>query len=575
MGKKRNQVYLQRWLAFHPYSSPVQSDYYYLKLSNEILGVLEEHWDLHLHFNLNDGQLKELACFLTGYFEDVISGPGLWKAFTTQVMELYGTFLPFFDPDPEEYLPDEINLEDIRFLLWYYISMVRYDEIIVSPFFLKESILPEDILEILEREYEQAPENERLKAVFAPPPEMDDFDVLIDSIRWIMLDSWLLHFGGNELNGMLDQEFTEEEEDPLPEDTREVYIADMADTYVMNSFTPLMARQGKDWLAHVLGKDHKLFDACRGMGEKKSGFYLYMGQEEDVLLFRHIASETVLRVDSGSFNMQGEWIAGESKYYGAFVMWRGMYWLLGSLLSLESGDTAAEEERSDPSARGLFMDEQADQSRDLKEQYQMFLEYTGGKALVFVESPEKAGEFIRDFLMFHNESVNLPDNVKDERNELIIKAELDRNPFPDTDPDTGEPIPGMVFFNPDSGFETAFGYNVLIPDPDNPWYIPPETGYDPEDDLAGDPDDDFDDDLAYDPDDDQGDDDDGMDSTRLLYSLYISGWWMHYLAEHYEFPGLNFPGEEGEELMKENFDFMLRFWKRRHYHFGIKREGND
>lgn len=145
----------------------------------------------------------------------------------------------------------------------------------------------------------------------------------------------------------------------------------------------------------------------------------------------------------------------------------------------------------------------------------MFLEYTGGKALVFVESP------------------------------------------------------GMVFFNPDSGFETAFGYNVLIPDPDNPWYIPPETGYDPDDDLAGDPDDDFDDDLAYDPDDDPGDDDDGMDSTRLLCSSYINGRWMHYLAEHYVFPGLNFPGEEGEELMKENFDFMLRFWKRRYYHFRL------
>jgi hypothetical protein len=50
---------------------------------------------------------------------------------------------------------------------------------------------------------------------------------------------------------------------------------------------------------------------------------------------------------------------------------------------------------------------------------------------------------------------------------------------------------------------------------------------------------------------------------------------MQYLAEHYELPGLDFPGEAGEGLMEENFDFILRFWKRRHYHFGMKREEND
>ncbi|MEA3462467.1 MAG: DUF3843 family protein, partial [Bacteroidota bacterium] len=70
------------------------SDYYYLKLCNDILGTLEEHPVLQLHFDMSDVELKNLACFLTGYFEDVISGPGLWKAFTTQVMELYDTYLP-------------------------------------------------------------------------------------------------------------------------------------------------------------------------------------------------------------------------------------------------------------------------------------------------------------------------------------------------------------------------------------------------------------------------------------------------------------------------------------------------
>jgi len=535
MGKKRTKIYLQDWLAFHPYSHPKQCDYYYLKLCNEILGTLEEHPVLQLHFNLSDVELRNLACFISGYFEDVISGPGLWKSFITQVMELYGTYLPFFEPDPEEYFPDEINLEDIHFLFWYYISMVRYDEANVGPHLFEVTTLSEDIFEILEREYEEAPENERLKEVYAPPPGKDDFDALIDTIRWIMLDSWLLHFGGIELDEMLGYELAEEGEEPLTDDAREVYESDMADTYIMFSYTPLMARQGKDWLAYLLGKEHRLFDSLRGMGEKKSGFYLYLGQEGDVRLFRHIASETVLRVVDFE-SMPGNSIAGESMYYGGFVKWRGKWYLLGSLIILESGyaSTAAEKEHLDVRARHLFRDRQAVLGGKLEKMHQIFLKYNSGKALVFVESLKKAGEFIREFLLFYNESLDLPESVKEEENELVMELELDRGPFTDTNSDSGESIPGMVFFNPDSGFETAFGYNELIPDPDNLWYIESDSG-------AG----------------------------RLLYSQYISGRWMHYLAEHYELPGLSLPGEGGEETMEKNFDFILRFRKREHYYFGL------
>ena len=92
----KDKVLIKDWLAFHPYVSPVQSDLYYLRICNEILGVLlaegMDYWE-----NLLDTEeLKELACFLTCYFEDVISGPGLWRCFTTAMEELYDYPLPFF-----------------------------------------------------------------------------------------------------------------------------------------------------------------------------------------------------------------------------------------------------------------------------------------------------------------------------------------------------------------------------------------------------------------------------------------------------------------------------------------------
>jgi hypothetical protein len=101
---KRESIYMQRWLSFHFYNAPLQSDYYYLKLCNEIYNMLRD-----------------------------------------------------------DNFPDEINPEDIHFLLWYYLSMVYSDDTIISPSIYEWSGHSERIFGILEREYEVAPENFNLK----------------------------------------------------------------------------------------------------------------------------------------------------------------------------------------------------------------------------------------------------------------------------------------------------------------------------------------------------------------------------------------------------------------------------
>ena len=52
----------------------------------------------------------------------------------------------------------------------------------------------------------------------------------------------------------------------------------------------------------------------------------------------------------------------------------------------------------------------------------------------------------------------------------------------------------------------------------------------------------------------------------MLESPHINGKWMHYLVSNYDLPGLEFPGLSGRELLLDNFDFMLRFWKRKRYY---------
>jgi len=65
--------------------------------------------------------LTELAAFLVCCFEDVISDLGLWRVFRDEHERMYGKRLPFYDL-PDDYFEEEINFEDVAFLIWYYLT---------------------------------------------------------------------------------------------------------------------------------------------------------------------------------------------------------------------------------------------------------------------------------------------------------------------------------------------------------------------------------------------------------------------------------------------------------------------
>jgi hypothetical protein len=541
MAGKKERIYMDRWLMLHPYRTPAPSDFYYLRLCNEAYSLMEENAYLESAGLLSREEMMDLACFLICYFEDVISGPGLWQSFTAQVHELYGRYLPFYDLDPDDYYPDEINIEDIYFLLWYFISMTQYDESIISPEAPEWSDLPDRIFEILEREYELAPENLKLKQHFAASPTEEDFFVLKDKMRSIMIDSWLLHFQGKELVDMIKEDNTYRSEDGRAEESRELYVYDTIDSYVLSAYTSLLARQAKDWLAYTLGKDHPLFKEILGISEKKSGYYLYLGAEDNMLLFQHIATETVLRVTSKSLDLPREFEAGKSISFAGFVKWRDEWWFSGAQLSWGYNEDLIRQEKSSEKSKMLFEKDPVLKKAENEQLHASFLKFNKGKPIAFVESEEKAGSFIRDFLVFHNETLEAPAHKKRKARKILKRKDLTMSPVKNSDHSGNEPIPGMIFFNPESGIQMAFGLNDLVPDPDNPWY----RGKTPGNESGN---------VA------------GNETMRLLYSSYISGDWMHYMVNNYDIPGLDFPGEGGRKLLMENLDFMLRFWKRKGYY---------
>lgn len=91
--KPQKQLFLKDWMALHPYTKPTASDAYFIRLSNQLLKKIEE-----VAPNEFSAESKRLAALsVAAYFEDVISGLGLFQAFTKTHDEMKNNIVSFVD----------------------------------------------------------------------------------------------------------------------------------------------------------------------------------------------------------------------------------------------------------------------------------------------------------------------------------------------------------------------------------------------------------------------------------------------------------------------------------------------
>ena len=112
------KIYPKKWLELHPYKQTNSVDQYYVGIANEIHKRLYSSTIADAFEE--EENIRYTSLCLAAWFEDVISQTGIWQAFTAECRKRYGAYLPFY-PIKGDYFPDEINLEDIRFLLWHHI----------------------------------------------------------------------------------------------------------------------------------------------------------------------------------------------------------------------------------------------------------------------------------------------------------------------------------------------------------------------------------------------------------------------------------------------------------------------
>lgn len=79
---KNTKIFPKDWLQLHPYKQSGPIDLYYTRMANQIHDILE-HTDLVNSFEKEDA--LQVSMRMAAYFEDVISGLNIWRAFITDI----------------------------------------------------------------------------------------------------------------------------------------------------------------------------------------------------------------------------------------------------------------------------------------------------------------------------------------------------------------------------------------------------------------------------------------------------------------------------------------------------------
>ena len=523
----KNKIYIKDWLRLKPYDKQTSTDGYYLKLANEIRVVLSKNKVFTSLMDLDNNDIKLLSCFLSSYFEDIISGTNIWMAFLHIHKRFYKKPLPFYDT--ETYDEGEINHQDIAFLIWYFLNTLQ-EENFISPYHIFSDGISASVMLILEREYEYAPENEYLRSFYTIDEDETDYYVIREFMIRLFSNTYLfitdtavrLH---EQLQGVVEQYSGQE--------NMLMFLNEIRALFTHNAYTQLMSLQGKEWAAEVLGKAHPLAEALINMSDKIFGHFLYKGQDDEHISLEHIASGKAFKLAKKSFDHASNLTETDTIVTMGIIRWRDEWWFSGIFTQTEfNTDFVLKEKNSIKSISSVSFldDDKHDKTEMLQQHLEAFKAFNNGDQIAFLPADE-IEDFIRSATEYFNNTLDITEKDREEaqarsRKEGYFGGEDNSLDYSDV------AASGLVFFNPNSGIEIALDINSAFPLDNNPYF---------------------------------SDEDSQDDTVFMLMSNEFSRELIMFCIEHCKDSLPFFKDEIGEKYL-ENIDFLLRFWKGKNYH---------
>ena len=183
------EISVKDYMERQPSNPKVEvTDQFYLWIALRLAKVWDESPWLR---NLDDNVRRDVVLAVTGYYQDIVADGGLWRSFVGLHNDRHGVFLPH-GVNLEEYVEYELNLDDVRHVMWWTIAGEQ-GVAALDPHDAELEALATAFHMILEEEYEQAPVPEQF--CIARRVDLDnpaDAQAIYDYAYWLYWRSFLL-----------------------------------------------------------------------------------------------------------------------------------------------------------------------------------------------------------------------------------------------------------------------------------------------------------------------------------------------------------------------------------------------
>ena len=428
------KIYPKKWLELHPYKQTNSVDQYYVGIANEIHKRLYSSTIADAFEE--EENIRYTSLCLAAWFEDVISQTGIWQAFTAECRKRYGAYLPFY-PIKGDYFPDEINLEDIRFLLWHHIQYLCRGISAINPENPGIEQTAQEIYGLLAEEYETAPENERMQEfLYHSAMGEEDFFRYREILDWF---HYQCYFNIENVAQCRDEAERLLDDEKITPEMAETLIYATRTSLTFKGRRNLLSLTSPEWLA-LIGNAHPEHQLWGKVKARENSCYLLEKEDDEFLYVKDLCSE-----DEGEFKITKKSLnlsairsreVGKSTLICELIYFGNAWWQCGMLLENKYNQKMAE-----------YVDDLTKQKEKTNEKaaFHDFIKASGGKSFVFCQSQEEISDFLLNKMDYN------------------LKEGLD---IPRINTENG----AMLMANPHTGLHIQFKLCECIKSPDNPNY---------------------------------------------------------------------------------------------------------
>jgi hypothetical protein len=463
-GKKRSanssqklvNVTISDWLKLKPYKAATNHDLKYLKLSKEIYKELRNDTHNLKQWGLHRRDFAQLSVMLASYVEDFASEIGIWKAFTDYNKAELGFCVPFFDTEKAEYFENDLNPQDLSYIVWHYVSSHFSDGIFPPNLFEGIGHAIYDLIE---------PQVETLSVTnfydkYLTVADDEDFFELKYKLMWFALSSYLIGVDFGKESEKIEEEIDEEikklvikgdyETATLYTQHRGIVLYNAQNRFFYYANSKYGALNTPIWFSMIIQASENAKSKIADFYKYEKGHFQFKSIEKKHYLFEEVRTGRVFEVAKNSFEPSFERDIHVGYYLEmALFYWNGLWFMSGGLQSDNNGKLTAK--KGDPISFYLYPEDVKQKAFDLtKGMYELFIELYE-KPFVLCKNEKHLEQVITDFTDAHQDKVTKEKNLKVDKKLKPI--------FNDWNEGKDEDL--AVFFHKTKGLTIRKGLNLM------------------------------------------------------------------------------------------------------------------